>query len=85
MDIYEQCKSDPKQHLLSKVDVVLKTLDKKDAESLRKALLDPSISTRTIERVLGDNNVGCGVWAINKWRKTNGVKLVSTAAIEGKK
>ena len=85
MDIYEQCKSDPKQHQLSKVDVVLKTLDKKDAESLRKALLDPSISTRTIERVLGDNNVGCGVWAINNCRKTNWVKLVSTAAIEGKK
>ena len=85
MDIYEQCKSDTKQHPVSKVDVVLESLDKKDAESLKKAFLDPSISTRTIERVLENNNVSCGLWAINRWRKTNNVKLKSTSAIEGKK
>ena len=85
MDIYEQCKSDTKQHQISKVDVVLKSLPKKDSESLKKALLDPSISTRTIERVLSDNNVHCGLWAINNWRKKNNVKLKSTSNIDGKK
>ena len=85
MDIYEQCKSDAQQHSLNKVDVVLESLDKKDAESLRKALLDPSMSTRTIERVLRDNDVCLRQWAINSWRKENGVKLKSNNSIAGKK
>ena len=85
MNIYEQCKSDSSKNEMCKVDVVLKSLSKQDAESLKKALLDSTISTRTIERVLESNNVRCGSWAINKWRKMNNVKLKSNSAIEGKK
>jgi hypothetical protein len=85
MGIYEQCKSDTNQNQISKVDVVLQSLSKADSEGLKKALLDPTISTRAIERVLENNNIICGLWAINNWRKKNNVKLKSTSAIEGKK
>lgn len=81
MDIYEQCKTDAKQKntTASKIDVVLSELSKKDAESLKKALLDENIPTRTIERVLRENGIECGQWAINHWRRTNKVKLYTSS------
>lgn len=82
MDFYEECKSDAKQHSTSKVEHLLSTLDKKESESLRKALLDSSISTRTIERVLQKNKINCGVWAINQWRKAHNVPLSTKVLIE---
>lgn len=74
MDFYEQCKTDANQKKQLKVDIVLQELDKKDAESLKKALLDDTIPSRTIARVLEGNSIDCGVWAVNQWRKSNGVK-----------
>lgn len=85
MGIYEQCKSDTNQTQMSKVDVVLQSLGKQDAESLKKALLDESIPTRSIQRVLKSNKINCGLWAINQWRQANGIKLKSNSAIEEKK
>jgi len=84
MDFYEECKSDTKQHKSLKVDNLLASLNKKDAESLKKALLDPDVPTRAIERVLLNNKIECGCWAINQWRKTNGITLRSSNAIGGK-
>jgi len=85
MGIYEQCKSDNDRNQISKIDVVFQSLNKKDSESLKKALLDPSISTRAIGRVLKSNNIVCGLWAINSWRKKNNVKLKSNSSIEWEK
>ena len=85
MEIYEQCKSEAKQNHNLKVDNLLNSLDKKDSESLKKALLDSSIATRAIARVLEANNISCGMWAINQWRRTNGVELKATYSFEGKK
>lgn len=78
MDFYEECKSDTKQRQTLKVDNLLKSLNKKDAESLRKALLDQDVPTRSIERVLRSNKIECGAWAINTWRKANNIKLRSS-------
>jgi hypothetical protein len=78
MDIYEQCKADAEKNSSMKVDVLLGNLSKKDADSLRKALLDATIPTRAICRVLEENKIECGMWAVNKWRKANGVVLKST-------
>ena len=78
MDIYEECKQEAIKSSTNKVEVLLETLNKKDAESLKKALLDPAISTRTIARVLESNKIECGVWAINKWRRHKGIALSST-------
>ena len=75
MDIYEQCKADAEKNSNTKVEALLKTLSKKDADSLRKAMLDPAIPTRAICRVLEENKINCGMWAINKWRKSNGIEL----------
>jgi hypothetical protein len=85
MDLYEQCKKDSNKNICLKVDALLKALPKKDAESLKKALLDENVSTRAIARVLEENNYTCGIWAINKWRKLNNVISKSTHAIEEKK
>jgi len=85
MDIYEQCKSDSKQINSLKMDNILNSLEKKDSESLKKALLDTSISSRAIARVLSTNNIDCGMWAINQWRRDNGVKLKTTSSYERKK
>lgn len=84
MDIYDACKLDSKNKRRLKVDAVLATLSKKDSESLIKAMLDPDISTHSIERVLKGNNIDCGCWAINQWRRANGIKLRSTNGIDGK-
>lgn len=83
MDFYEQCKTDANQNKQLKVDAVLQELDKKDSESLRKALLDETIPSRTIARVLEGNSIDCGSWAINQWRRTNGVKVYSTSSTKG--
>ena len=85
MEIYEQCKSETKQSNVLKVDNVLASLEKKDSESLKKALLDSSISTRAIARVLETNDIGCGIWAINQWRRVNGIGLTSPTSFKGKK
>jgi hypothetical protein len=85
MDIYEQCKTDSKQINSLKVDNVLDSLDKKDSESLKKALLDTSISSRAIARVLHTNNIDCGMWAINQWRRAHNIKLKTSSSYEGKK
>lgn len=82
MDFYEQCKSDANQRPTSKVEHLLSTLDKKEAESLRKALLDPAIPSRAIERVLQKNKINCGLWSINQWRKANEVPYNSRVLIE---
>lgn len=82
MDIYEQCKVDAAKFATNKVVVLLEQLDKKEAQSLKKALLDPTIPTRAIERVLQANNIDCGMWAINSWRKKNGIKLTSTRSLK---
>jgi len=65
-----------------KVDNLLISLNKKDADSLRKALLDPDISTRSINRVLEGNKIDCGCWAINAWRKANNVTLRDSRALK---
>jgi 16S rRNA U1498 N3-methylase RsmE len=83
MDIYEQCKTEVKQHTKSKIESVLLELDKKDAESLKKALLDETIPSRAIARVLEQNSIECGIWAINQWRKKNGVKIYSSSMTKG--
>lgn len=82
MDIYEQCKTQAQRVTKLKVDVVLDQLPKKDAEGLRKALLDEAIPSRTIERVLLENNIECGVWAINQWRRVNKIKSSAPAIKE---
>lgn len=82
MDFYEECKSDTKHHSESKVEQLLSTLDKKESESLRKALLDSAISTRTIERVLQKNKINCGMWAINQWRREQNVPFGKKVLIE---
>lgn len=74
MDIYEQCKTQAQRVTKLKVDVVLSQLPKKDSEGLRKALIDEAIPSRTIERVLMENDIECGVWAINQWRRVNKIK-----------
>jgi hypothetical protein len=74
MDIYEECKTQTNRLAKLKVDYFLTELPKKDAESLRSALLDDVISSRTISRVLLENGIECGVWAINQWRRVNKVK-----------
>lgn len=84
MDFYEECKSETKQNQSLKVDNLLASLNKKDAESLKKALLDPDVPTRAIERVLHKNKIDCGCWAINQWRKANGIILRTTNTIGGK-
>ena len=56
MDIYEQCKTQANRVTRLKIDVVLEQLSKKDADSLKKALLDETIPSRGIEKVLIDNN-----------------------------
>lgn len=81
MDFYDECKTDAKQHSISKIEYLLSTLDKKESESLRKALLDSSIPSRTIERVLQKNKINCGIWSINQWRKANGVDIGRKALI----
>lgn len=78
MDIYEQCKTQAQRVTKLKVDVVLGQLSKKDSDGLRKALLDEAIPSRTIERVLLENDIECGVWAINQWRRVNKVKSNTT-------
>lgn len=83
MDFYEQCKTDANHKKQLKVDVVLQELDKKDAESLRKALLDETIPSRTIARVLEGNSIDCGVWAVNQWRKSNGIKSQYGSVVKG--
>jgi len=75
MDFYEACKSDAKQQKMLKVDILLGSLNKKDADSLRKALLDSDVPTRSIKRVLEENKIDCGCWSINAWRKANNVVL----------
>lgn len=84
MDFYEECKSETNQHQSLKVDNLLASLNKKDAESLKKALLDPDVPTRAIERVLRKNKIECGCWAINQWRRTNGITLRTTNTLGGK-
>ena len=84
MDFYEECKSETKQQKSLKVDNLLASLSKKDAESLKKALLDPDVPTRAIERVLHNNKIDCGCWAINQWRKNHGIALRSSHALGGK-
>jgi hypothetical protein len=79
MDIYEQCKTQANRVTQLKIDVVLEQLSKKDADSLRKALLDETIPSRGIERVLIDNNIDCGKFAINRWRQKNNVKTFTTS------
>ncbi len=74
MDIYEECKIQASRSVKLKVDYFLTELPKKDAEGLKKALLDEVISSRTISRVLSENGIECGVWAINQWRRVNKVK-----------
>lgn len=83
MDFYEQCKTDANHKKQLKVDVVLQELDKKDAESLKKALLDETIPSRTIARVLEGNSIDCGVWAVNQWRKTNGIRSQYGSVVKG--
>jgi hypothetical protein len=85
MDFYEQCRADSNKNVGLKVDALLQALPKKDADSLKKALLDETISSRAIARVLEENNYNCGMWAINKWRKSNNVILKSTHMIGEKK
>lgn len=82
MDFYEQCKTDVSQHKQLKVDAVLQELEKKDSESLKKALLDETIPSRTIARVLEGNSIDCGVWAVNQWRKSNGVRVYSSSSMK---
>ena len=82
MDFYEQCKTDANHKKQLKVDVVLKELDKKDSESLKRALLDETIPSRAIARVLEGNSIDCGVWAVNQWRKKNDVKVYPTSAMK---
>jgi hypothetical protein len=82
MDFYEQCKTDAKHTKQLKVDLVLGELDKKDSESLKKALLDETIPSRAIARVLEANSIDCGIWAVNQWRKNNGVKVYATSSIK---
>ena len=85
MDFYEQCRADADKNSGLKVDALLQALPKKDADSLRKALLDDSISTRAIVRVLEENNYKCGMWAINKWRKEHDIILKTTHMIKDAK
>lgn len=83
MDFYEECKSDASRRTTSKVEQLLSRLDKKEAQSLREALLDPSIPSRTIERVLRKNKISCGLWSINNWRQENKVPYNVKVMIEG--
>jgi hypothetical protein len=83
MDFYEECKSDANLHSTSKLEQLLSRLDKKEAQSLREALLDPSIPSRTIERVLRKNKISCGLWSINNWRQENKVPYNVKVMIEG--
>ncbi len=78
MDIYEQCKTQADRITKLKIDIVLEQLSKKDADSLRQALLDENIPSRSIERVLMENSVECGQWAINRWRRENKVKTFTS-------
>lgn len=79
MDIYEQCKIVViKNKNKLRLDVVLEQLPKKDRESLRKALLDESVPSRTIEKVLIENQINCSNWSINRWRRVNNVNVYNS-------
>lgn len=79
MDIYEQCKIVViKNKNKLRLDVVLEQLPKKDRESLRKALLDESVPSRTIEKVLIENQINCSNWSINRWRRENNVNVYNS-------
>jgi hypothetical protein len=61
------------QHSLSigKVERLLLSLSKEDADALRSSLQDLKISTRTIEKVLRKNGHAVGRGSIDNWRHTN--------------
>lgn len=82
MDFYDECKADARQRSTSKIEQLLSTLDKKESESLRKALADPAIPSRTIERVLQKNKINCGVWSVIQWRKANNIPVSAKALID---
>jgi hypothetical protein len=57
-----------------KVDDLLDTLDKADADALRHALTDPLVGTHTIKRACAENGIQLGATAIDVWRRENGVR-----------
>lgn len=61
------------QHSLSigKVERLLLSLSKEDANALRSSLMDLKISTRTIEKVLKKNGHAVGRGSIDNWRNKN--------------
>lgn len=75
MDFYKDCKEEVSRTNSLKVDNLLASLSKSDADNLKKALLDKEIPSRAIQRVLLKNKIKCGAWAINQWRKENGIVL----------
>lgn len=75
MDFYSQCKTDSVQKKTGKLDRIIAGLSKDDASSLIRALEDVSISSRTISGVLMSHNYKVGKWAVNEWRKRNGIDV----------
>lgn len=78
MDIYEECKKASHTTKTPKMDILLGELPKKDAESLKQALLDEVISSTTIQRVLMENGIKMGKWSILEWRRLNKAKSTAT-------
>lgn len=85
MDIYEQCLEEAKKVNKLKIDCLLEQLSKKDAESLKKALLDENVPARSIQRVLVQNKIKCGNWSINQWRRENNVKTFTSTSVRNTK
>lgn len=74
MGIFEEC-LEAYQGVLpgAKVDSILESLDKDDAESLRQALLHKDITSSRISDILGKRGHKVGRDAIRAWRKREGV------------
>lgn len=73
MGIFEECTQpqESRQYRGAKVDSILASLSKQDKESLVEALMEESIPSERISRVLSKRGIVVGKHAINYWRMAN--------------
>lgn len=76
MGIFEEClEAYPSAVPGAKVDSIIASLSKEDAESLRQALSNKDISSSRIADVLARRGHKIGRDAIRGWRKREGITL----------
>lgn len=74
MGIFEEClEARPFAVPGAKVDAVLASLNKEDAESLRQALLHKEIGTKRISEILKKRGYSVGRETIRAWRHREGI------------